>query len=84
MAAPRRLCDPAGVVAVLLPFASLYLRQPAPDVRRWIEAGVRVAVATDFNPGSAPSLHLPFALTLACTQGRMTPAQALFAADKPE
>jgi imidazolonepropionase len=34
-------------------------------------------VATDFNPGSAPSYHLPFAMTLACTTQRMTPAEAL-------
>jgi len=46
-------------------------------VRRWIEAGVPVAVATDFNPGSAPSYHLPLALTLACTVQRLTPAEAL-------
>ena len=45
--------------------------------RRFIEAGVPVAVATDFNPGSAPSYHLPLALTLACTMQRMTPAEAL-------
>jgi imidazolonepropionase len=38
---------------------------------------VAVAVATDFNPGSAPSYHLPLALTLACTLQRMTPAEAL-------
>ena len=36
-----------------------------------------MAVATDFNPGSAPSYHLPLALTLACTLQRMTPAEAL-------
>jgi imidazolonepropionase len=36
-----------------------------------------VAVATDFNPGTAPSYHLPLALTLACTLQRMTPAEAL-------
>jgi imidazolonepropionase len=36
-----------------------------------------VAVATDFNPGTAPSYHLPMALTLACTLQRMTPAEAL-------
>jgi imidazolonepropionase len=46
-------------------------------VRRVIEGGVAVAVATDFNPGSAPSFHLPFALTLACTLQRMTPAEAV-------
>jgi imidazolonepropionase len=38
---------------------------------------VAVAVATDFNPGSAPSFHLPLALTLACTLQHMTPAEAL-------
>ena len=68
----------AGVVAVSLPIASLYLGQPpfagaAVDRR----PASPVAVATDFNPGSAPSYHLPFALTLACTLQRMTPAEAL-------
>ncbi len=67
----------AGVVAVSLPLASLYLGQPAMPARRLIDAGVSVAVATDFNPGSAPSYHLPLALTLACTLQGMTPAEAL-------
>ncbi|HYC33350.1 MAG TPA: imidazolonepropionase [Gemmatimonadales bacterium] len=67
----------AGVVAVSLPIASLYLGQPPMPARRLIAAGVPVAVATDFNPGSAPSYHLPLALTLACTLQRMTPAEAL-------
>jgi len=67
----------AGTVAVSLPLASLYLGQPAMPARRFIEAGVPVAVATDFNPGSAPSFHLPLALTLACTLQRMTPTEAL-------
>ena len=67
----------AGVVAVSLPLASLYLGQSPAPARRWIEAGAAVAVATDFNPGSAPSYHLPFALTLACALQRMTPAEAL-------
>ena len=67
----------SGVVAVSLPLASLYLAQPPTPARRLIEAGVPVAVATDFNPGSAPSYHLPLALTLACTMQKMTPAEAL-------
>jgi imidazolonepropionase len=67
----------AGVVAVSLPLASLYLGQPPMPARKLIEAGVVVAVATDFNPGSAPSYHLPLALTLACTLQRMTPGEAL-------
>ena len=66
-----------GIVAVSLPIASLYLGQPPMPARRLIECGVAVAVATDFNPGSAPSFHLPLALTLACTLQRMTPAEAL-------
>ncbi len=67
----------AGVVAVSLPLASLYLRQPPMPARLLIKAGVPVAVATDFNPGSAPSYHLPLAMTLACTLQCMTPAEAL-------
>ncbi len=67
----------AGVVAVSLPLATLYLNQQPMPARQFIDAGVPVAVATDFNPGSAPSYHLPLALMLACTMQRMTPAEAL-------
>jgi imidazolonepropionase len=67
----------AGVVAVSLPLAALYLGHAPMPARRLIQAGVPVAVATDFNPGTAPSYHLPLALTLACTLQRMTPAEAL-------
>jgi imidazolonepropionase len=67
----------AGVVAVGLPLATVYLRQRPMPARRLIASGVPVAIATDFNPGSAPSYHLPFALTLACTLLGMTPAEAL-------
>lgn len=67
----------AGTVAVSLPFATLYLGQSPLPARKLIGAGVPVAVATDFNPGSAPSYHLPMAMTLACTLQRMTPAEVL-------
>lgn len=67
----------AGVVAVNLPLATLYLRQQPMDARAFIAAGVPVAVATDFNPGSAPTNHLPLAMMLACTMGRMTPAEVV-------
>ena len=67
----------AGVVAVTLPLASLYLGQPPVQAGRLREAGVRVAVATDFNPGSAPCYDLPLAMMLACTLQRMTPAEVL-------
>ena len=67
----------AGVVAVSLPLAALYLDAPYMPARRCIEEGVPVAVATDFNPGTAPSPDLPLALLLACTRQRLTPLQAL-------
>ncbi|MEE8585758.1 MAG: imidazolonepropionase [Acidobacteriota bacterium] len=72
----QRMAD-SGVVAVSLPFASIYLNQQHMPARRLIEAGVPLAVATDFNPGSAPSYDLPLALMLACNLQRMTPAEAL-------
>ncbi|NNF56777.1 MAG: imidazolonepropionase [Rhodothermaceae bacterium] len=67
----------AGIVAVSLPLATLYLNQEPLPARALIDAGVPVAVATDFNPGSAPSYDLHLALWLACTRQRMTPAEAL-------
>jgi imidazolonepropionase len=67
----------ADVVAVSLPLAALYLRQQPLRARKWIDAGVRVAVASDFNPGSSPSYHLPLAMMLAATLQGMTPAEAL-------
>ena len=67
----------AGTVAVSLPTATLVLGQEPLPARRLLDAGVPVAVATDFNPGSAPSPDLHLALWLACTRQRMTPAEAL-------
>lgn len=67
----------SGTVAVSLPISSMYLGHAPAPARRLIETGVPVAVATDFNPGTAPSYHLPLALLLACTAQRMTPAEAL-------
>ncbi len=70
----------AGTVAVSLPLASLYLKEPYMQARRMLSAGVRVAVATDFNPGSAPSFHLPLAMMLACVNQAMTPQEVLMGA----
>ncbi|MFN2374132.1 MAG: imidazolonepropionase [Cyclonatronaceae bacterium] len=66
-----------GVVAVSLPLASFYLKQPPLPARKLIDSKVPVAVATDFNPGSAPSWHLPLAMTMACTMQSMSPAEVL-------
>jgi imidazolonepropionase len=71
----------AQVTAVLLPGAvfNLGLARYAP-ARRLIEAGVSVALATDFNPGSSPTPSMQMILSIACTQMKMTPAEALTAA----
>lgn len=72
----------ASVVAVSLPLATLYLDQEPLPAQSFRKAGVPMAVATDFNPGTAPSYHLPLAMTLACTLQRMTPAEALVGATR--
>jgi imidazolonepropionase len=68
-------------IATLVPGANYFLGLSRyPDARRLIESGVAVALATDFNPGSSPTLSMPMALSLACTQMKMSPAEALAAA----
>ena len=67
----------AGTVAALLPLPCLHLGLQPPPARRFIEAGVPVAVASDFNPGTNPACHLPYALALAVPLLRMTPAEVL-------
>ena len=72
----RALKD-GGVIAVMLPATSFYLKKPYGDFRGMIDAGVAVAVATDMNPGSTPNLSLPFAMTAGCLYGRLTPEEIL-------
>jgi imidazolonepropionase len=66
--------------AVLLPGVSLFGGTPFPRARAIIGAGGIVAIASNFNPGSCPSLSMPMMIGLACTQMKMTPAEALNAA----
>jgi len=68
-------------VATLLPGCDFHLglKQYAP-ARALIEAGAIVSLATDYNPGTSPTLSMPMILSLACTQLRMTPAEAIAAA----
>jgi imidazolonepropionase len=70
----------AGVQPVLLP-GSVYALGSTdyPRAREMIEAGLAVAIATDFNPGSSPSPSMPMMLSLACTQMNMSPAEAITA-----
>jgi imidazolonepropionase len=71
----------SNTIATLLPGAVYFLgRSQYPPARKLIDAGVAVALATDFNPGSSPTASMPMVLSLACTQMRMSPAEAIAAA----
>ena len=68
----------SDTVAVLLPGANYFLGHcQYPDARHLIESGVALALATDYNPGTSPTPTLPFIISLACTQMKMTPAEAV-------
>ncbi len=68
------------VTAVLLPASALFLNRPMPPARQLLDAGAAVALATDFNPGSAFCESIPLVCSLACTQLGLSPAEALAAA----
>ncbi len=68
-------------VATLLPAANYFLGLGTfPPARKLIDSGVPVAVATDYNPGTAPTPSMPFVLSAACTHMKMSPAEAIVAA----
>jgi len=67
------------VTAVLLPASALILGRPMPPARKLVDEGAAVALATDFNPGSAFCESLPLVCSLACTQMTMSPAESLSA-----
>ncbi len=69
----------SDVAAVLLPASALFLGRPMPPARAFVDAGAVVALATDFNPGSAFCESLPLVCSLAATQLRLSPAEALAA-----
>src|SRR5436190_8191568 len=74
-----RVLGASSVVAVLLPASALFLGRPMPPARALVDAGAAVALATDFNPGSAFCESLPLCCSLAATQLRLSPAEALSA-----
>lgn len=69
----------SDVVGVLLPASALFLGRPMPPARALVDAGAAVALATDFNPGSAFTESLPLVCSLAATQLKLSPAEALAA-----
>jgi len=75
-----RAMKSAGVIPVLLP-ASVYAlgKSKYPEARAMVEEGLPIVLATDYNPGSSPTLSLPMVANMACTQMKLTPAEALSA-----
>jgi imidazolonepropionase len=70
-----------NTVATLLPAANYFLGlETFPPARKLIHAGVAVALATDYNPGTSPTTSMPFVLSVACTHMKMSPAEAITAA----
>ena len=68
-------------VATLVPGANYFLGlRDYPNARKLIDSGVPVALATDYNPGTSPTISMPMAMSLACTHMKMSPAEALAAA----
>jgi imidazolonepropionase len=74
----RRLAS-SSTVGVLLPASALFLGRSMPPARELVDAGAAIALATDFNPGSAFCESLPLVCALACTQLRLSPEEALAA-----
>ena len=71
----------SDTVATLVPGANYFLGlEKYPPARKLIDAGVAVALATDYNPGTSPTPSMPFVLSLACTHMKMSPAEAITAA----
>ena len=67
-------------VACLVPGSNYFLNKPYPPGRRLIDTGAAVALATDFNPGTCPCWDMRMIISIACTQMKLSPAEALTAA----
>jgi imidazolonepropionase len=79
--ADLRALAASNTVATFVPGANYFLGLACyPNARRLIESGVAVALATDYNPGSSPTLSMPMTMSLACTHMKMSPAAAIAAA----
>jgi len=79
--ADMQLLAQQDTVATLLPAANYFLGHASyPPARKLIDAGVAVALATDYNPGTSPTCNMQFVLSVACTHMKMSPAEAIAAA----
>lgn len=74
------LLKKSQTIPTVLPGAAFFLNLPLPPARKMIDAGLALAVATDYNPGSSPSGNMAFMLSLLCIQYKITPEEAIHAA----
>ncbi len=70
----------SSTMPTILPGAQWFLQLPFPPARKMIDAGLPIAIASDYNPGSCPSGNINFMLSLACVQYKLTPEEAINAA----
>lgn len=70
----------SNVMPTVLPFAAFFLGLPFPPARKILQAGLPLAIASDYNPGSSPSGSMPLMFSLACIKMKMTPEEAFNAA----
>jgi len=74
------LLGKSGVMPTILPGAQFFLQLPAPPARKMIDAGLPLAIASDYNPGSSPSGNMNAMISIACIQYDITPEEAINAA----
>lgn len=74
------LLQQSATMPTTLPGAAFFLGLPYPPARKMLEAGLPLTIASDYNPGSAPSGNMPFAISLACIGMKLTPEEAINAA----
>jgi imidazolonepropionase len=67
----------SSTIGTLLPSAAFFINLPYQPARKMIDAGLAIALASDYNPGTSPSGNMSFVMSLACTQLKMTPEEAL-------
>src|SRR6185295_5427046 len=70
----------SATMPTILPGAQFFLQLPHPPVRKMIDAGLPVAIASDYNPGSSPTGNMNLMVALACIQYKMTPEETINAA----
>jgi len=74
------LLSKSNTIATLLPSAPFFLNDPYQPARELIDANVKIALASDLNPGSSPSGNMNLVVALACIKLKMTPEEAINAA----